>query len=83
MLLPLKLFDGGAIWRWNTSVWLVMYVVALVLYSHVLVPMPGSWEELNGTTIAWVIVFVAYAVFAVAVALAFKIVRKREEQASS
>ena len=66
MLLPLKTLDGGDVWVWNRVAWLIAFIVAVMLYSIVLVPPPGSWQAVAGPVIAWFIVFGIYAMLVVA-----------------
>ncbi len=65
-LFPLRGLPGHAVWAWNRFVWAGCYVVGLFAFFVVLMPMPFSWEGVHWDLGAWIGVYLAYAVFAVA-----------------
>jgi hypothetical protein len=74
-LLPLAGLDGGVLFRWNRMVWAGIYAVALFAFFFVLMPMPFSWGEVGTPLATWVGLYLAYAVFAIAVWAWFRFVR--------
>jgi hypothetical protein len=75
-LLPLKDLDGGVLWAWNRWIWAVSYAVALFAFLLIVLPLPASWDEVPGTFLVWVLLFVGYCVLAVGVWAFFRF-RKR------
>lgn len=71
-LLPLGGLDGGVLFRWNRWAWAGVYAVALFVFFFVLMPMPFSWGEIGTPLATWVGLYLAYAVFAVAVWAGFR-----------
>jgi hypothetical protein len=80
VLLPLAFLSGAALWTWKRSVWVVVYAIGLAAYSFVLVPLPISWSEISEPLVVWIGVFVAYAIFAVAVWALFYFTRNRHSR---
>ncbi|WP_345803114.1 hypothetical protein AAIB33_08545 [Microbacterium sp. AZCO] len=69
-LFPVRGLAGQAIFRWSRSLWVACYVVGLLSFFVVLMPMPSSWDEVGLDLIVWVALYVAYAVVAVVAWLA-------------
>lgn len=65
-LFPLRGLPGRALWAWNRWVWAGAYAIGLFAFFVVLMPMPFSWGGVHWNLGAWVGVYLAYAVFAVA-----------------
>ncbi len=76
-LLPLGGLDGGVLFRWNRWAWAGVYAVALFVFFVVLLPMPFSWGEIGAPLATWVALYVAYAVFAVAVWAGFRLTKPK------
>jgi peptidoglycan/LPS O-acetylase OafA/YrhL len=66
-LLPLVALDGATLFKWKKWVWAVSYVVGLAAFMLVLLTIPAAWGEVQGDFLRWVLLFVGFAVFAVAV----------------
>jgi hypothetical protein len=66
-LLPLFALDGAALFAWKKWVWAIGYAVGLAAFMLVLLTIPSAWGEVQGDFLRWVLLFVAFAVFAVAV----------------
>ena len=66
-LLPLVALDGAALFAWKKWVWAVSYVVGLAAFMLVLLTIPAAWGEVQGDFLRWVLLFVSFAVIAVAV----------------
>ena len=47
--------------------WAVSYAVGLAAFMLVLLTIPAAWGEVQGDFLRWVLLFVGFAVFAVAV----------------
>lgn len=66
-LLPLAVFDGGAIWSWKRPVWFLCYGIGLFGFLVILLPMPFSWGAVSLSFLTWVAMYIAYAFVAIGV----------------
>lgn len=80
-LLPLADLDGGVLFRWNRWVWAGVYATEMFVFFVVLMPMPFSWGDVGTPLATWVGLYLAYAVFAVAVWAWFRVVKQKSTQA--
>jgi hypothetical protein len=79
-LLPFAFLEGSNLWRRSKIVWVIAYAMGAAVYSYVLVPLPASWDEISSTFSSWIGVYVAYAVFAVALWALFRFTRKQSAE---
>lgn len=79
-LLPFAFLDGATIYNWNKWVWGVTYLISLTVFSLVLAPLKMSWDLPAGTVAAWILVFVIYAVVAIAVWFAFWLAERKTKE---
>ncbi|WP_166997714.1 Ig-like domain repeat protein [Paramicrobacterium fandaimingii] len=56
-LLPMTFMGGRDIFLWSKRLWAVVYVVALLLFVLIVLPLPNSWEAVNGPAIVSALVF--------------------------
>jgi hypothetical protein len=78
-LLPFAALDGGVLRRWRLVAWIVAYALALALFILVMVAVPGSWVEVQGDAMAWLIGFGVFTVLAIAIwGIHVAIQRRRE-----
>jgi hypothetical protein len=70
LLIPVRGMPGFEIYGWNRVVWGASYLVGLIAFLLVLLPMPTSWKEVAISLWAWLGLFVLYAVAATVVWLA-------------
>ena len=64
VLLPLRGLPGRTVVQWNRWVWAGSYVMALMGFFVVLMPMPTSWSEVDASLAVWVGGYLAYVVVA-------------------
>jgi len=76
-LLPFAFLEGSNIWRRSKIMWVIAYAIGAAVYSYVLIPLPASWDEISSTFSSWVGIYLAYAVFAVALWALFRFTRKK------
>ncbi|MEO5533627.1 MAG: hypothetical protein ABIR17_00655 [Pseudolysinimonas sp.] len=67
LLVPVRGMPGFEIYGWNRLLWGASYVVGLITFLLVLLPMPTSWKEVAISFWAWLGLFGLYAVAATAV----------------
>lgn len=80
-LLPLKDLDGGVLWAWNRWAWAGAYLVALVAFLLIVLPLPASWDEVPGTFLVWILLFLGYCALAVTVWALFRRRSARDQTA--
>lgn len=66
-LLPLVALDGADLVRWKRWVWGAAYTVGLAAFALVLLTIPDSFASYTGDFFWWTLLFVLFAVLAVAV----------------
>jgi hypothetical protein len=66
-LLPLAVLDGAALLKWKKWVWGIAYAVGLAAFMLVLIAVPGSFGQIPGDFVRWIVLFVAFGVVAVAI----------------
>lgn len=64
LLIPVRGMPGFEIYGWNRVVWGASYLIGLIAFLLVLLPMPTSWKEVAISLWAWLGLFVLYAVAA-------------------
>lgn len=65
--LPLMGLDGGTLRAWRIAAWAFVYAIGVALFVLILVSMPGSWVEIQGDIVRWLIGFGAFTVIAIAI----------------
>jgi len=67
LLAPVGDAPGAALFRANRLRWTLAFLASVVLFCVVLLPLPESWEELDAPFVLWLVLFVLYALLAIAV----------------
>jgi hypothetical protein len=65
-LLPIDFVDGRAIFRWSKLAWAGLYVLTLLVFLFVVVPMSGNWGVMSAPIFGWGTLFVVFGVVAIA-----------------
>ncbi len=63
-LLPVAGLTGAGLFAWNRWVWGGAYAVGLLAFFLVLMPMPGSWDEVPFSLWTWAGMYAGYAAVA-------------------
>lgn len=66
-LLPLGNLEGAKLFGWRKVVWGASYAVGLAAFMLVLLTIPKAWGEIPGDFVKWLVLFGAYALFAIVV----------------
>lgn len=69
-LLPARGLTGATLFAWNRWAWGAAYVVGLLAFFLVLLPMPGSWAEVPFSLWTWAGMYAVYAAVALGLWLA-------------
>ena len=64
-LLPLEFLDGKSLFRWNKWAWAGIYVIAIVTFVIIILPLSNSWGEATAPFVGWGVLFGGFAAFAV------------------
>src|SRR5690606_38237273 len=76
-LLPLEFLDGKVVFRWSKLAWLATYIVGLVVFLLVVVPLSDNWGEASAPLLGWGALFALFAVLAIGIWAYFRFVRPR------
>jgi hypothetical protein len=71
-LLPLTFLDGKTLFEWNRWVWAATYVVAIVAFVVIILPLSGNWGEMTAPLLGWGAFFAGFAVLAVGIWAVFR-----------
>lgn len=66
-LIPAPGMTGNIVWNWSRRIWAAAYLIGLVGFFLILMPMPFSWTEVPLSLTVWIGLFVAYLIVAIAV----------------
>lgn len=75
--LPVLGLDGFPLRAWRVVAWLGVYILGLALFVLVLLSLPGSWTEIEGDGIRWLIGFGAFTVVSVVIYLIHRALENR------
>lgn len=64
-LLPLDFLDGKSLFQWNKWAWAGIYVVAIVTFVIIILPLANNWGEATAPFLGWGALFGGFAAFAV------------------
>ena len=66
-LLPLGSLGGATLMRWKKWVWALAYFVGIAAFTLVILAVPQSFREIPGDFARWIVLFVMFGVFSVAI----------------
>jgi hypothetical protein len=64
-LLPIEFLDGRTIFRWSKAAWAGLYLVTLLVFLFVVVPLTDNWGVASAPIFGWGTLFVVFALVAV------------------
>jgi hypothetical protein len=64
-LLPIDFVDGRTIFRWSKLAWAGLYLVTLLVFLFVVVPMSGNWGVMSAPIFGWGTLFVVFGIVAI------------------
>lgn len=71
-LLPIDFLDGRTIFRWSKPAWIGLYLLTLLVFLFVVVPMSGNWGAMTAPIFGWGTLFAVFAIVAVVVWALFR-----------
>jgi hypothetical protein len=81
-LLPLTFLDGKTLFEWNKWVWAGTYIVAIVAFVVIILPLSGNWGEMTAPLLGWGAFFAGFAVLAVGIWAVFRFMPMKPKPAS-
>jgi hypothetical protein len=64
-LLPIEFLDGRTIFRWSKLAWAGLYLLTLLVFLFVVVPLTDNWGVASAPIFGWGTLFVVFALVAV------------------
>lgn len=64
-LLPIEFLDGRTIFRWSKLAWTGLYLLTLLVFLFVVVPLTDNWGVASAPIFGWGTLFVVFALVAV------------------
>ncbi|HEY4225295.1 MAG TPA: FGLLP motif-containing membrane protein [Pseudolysinimonas sp.] len=76
-MLPLTFLDGKTIFRWNKWVWAGIYLVTVVVFAVVVLPISDNWGAMTAPIFGWGTLFIVFAVIAFGTWAVFRFMPRR------
>jgi hypothetical protein len=76
-MLPLTFLDGKTIFRWNRWAWAGLYLVTVVVFAVVVLPISNNWGAMTAPIFGWGTLFVVFAIVAFGTWAVFRFIPRR------
>jgi hypothetical protein len=76
-MLPLTFLDGKTIFRWNKWAWAGIYLVTVLVFVVIVLPISDNWGTMSAPIFGWATLFVVFAVVALGTWAVFRFVPRR------
>jgi len=63
-MLPLSFLDGKTIFRWNKWAWAGIYLLTVVVFAVIVMPISNNWGAMTAPIFGWGTLFVVFAIVA-------------------
>jgi len=63
-MLPLTFLDGKVIFRWNKWAWAGVYLLTVVVFAVIVMPISNNWGVMTAPIFGWGTLFVVFAIVA-------------------
>ena len=63
-MLPLTFLDGKVIFRWNKWAWAGVYLLTIVVFAVIVMPISNNWGSMTAPIFGWGTLFVVFAIVA-------------------
>jgi hypothetical protein len=63
-MLPLTFLDGKVIFRWNKWAWAGTYLLTVVVFAVIVMPISNNWGAMTAPIFGWGTLFVVFAIIA-------------------
>ena len=82
-MLPLTFLDGKTIFRWNRWAWAGIYLVTVVVFAVVVLPISNNWGAMTAPIFGWGTLFVVFAIVAFGTWAVFRFIPGRKRSTTS
>ncbi|HEU0205077.1 MAG TPA: FGLLP motif-containing membrane protein [Pseudolysinimonas sp.] len=82
-MLPLTFLDGRTIFRWNKWAWAGVYLLTVVVFVVIVMPISNNWGVMSAPIFGWGTLFVVFAVVAFGTWAVFRFVPGRRAATTS
>jgi hypothetical protein len=79
-LLPMTFLEGRPIFEWSRKVWAGVYVVSIVAFLTLVVPISGDFHETRGNFFLILSALVAFTLVAMSIWFAFRVAKRGDER---
>jgi hypothetical protein len=76
-MLPLTFLDGKVIFRWNKWAWAGVYLLTIVVFAVIVMPISNNWGAMTAPIFGWGTLFVVFAIVAFGTWAVFRFVPRR------
>jgi hypothetical protein len=76
-MLPLTFLDGKTIFRWNKWAWTGIYLVTVLVFAVIVMPISNNWGAMTAPIFGWGTLFVVFAIVAFGTWAVFRFVPRR------
>jgi hypothetical protein len=82
-MLPLTFLDGKTIFRWNRWAWAGIYLVTVLVFVIIVMPISNNWGAMTAPIFGWGTLFVVFAIVAFGTWAVFRFAPRRRVSSST
>ena len=82
-MLPLTFLDGRVIFRWNKWAWAGVYLLTIVVFAVIVMPISNNWGAMTAPIFGWGTLFVVFAIVAFGTWAVFRFIPGRRTATTS
>ena len=82
-MLPLTFLDGRTIFRWNKWIWAGIYLLTIVVFAVIVMPISNNWGAMTAPIFGWGTLFVVFAIVAFGTWAVFRFLVRRGSAVSA
>lgn len=82
-MLPLTFLDGKTIFRWNKWAWAGIYLLTVLVFAVIVMPISNNWGAMTAPIFGWGTLFVVFAIVAFGTWAVFRFLPGRAVSSSS
>ncbi|MEO6532809.1 MAG: FGLLP motif-containing membrane protein [Pseudolysinimonas sp.] len=82
-MLPLTFLDGKTIFRWSKWLWAGIYLLTVVVFAVIVMPISNNWGAMTAPLFGWGTLFVVFAIVAFGTWAVFRFLPSRGAVSSS
>jgi len=82
-MLPLTFLDGKTIFRWNKWAWAGIYLLTVLVFAVIVMPISNNWGAMTAPIFGWGTLFVVFAIVAFGTWAVFRFLPGRRRPTTS